>query len=216
MKTHKEKQYFYTYALGLIVILLLLLGLFYRHNQYGDLQINSLDDNLSIFIDNKKIASKQDIDLSFKLKNGEHNIVISKENFWPWIKNIEIKRKTLNEINPFFIPQNTSGFLIGESDLEYANILSRFEKNLISAEALNKITNANLELKSKIKAIDFYKNRKDVVLVALPDGIYALETESKNIQNFQPIYKGQNPLFVKKDDSVIYILDNNNLMLVNY
>ncbi|MCK4386573.1 MAG: hypothetical protein KAV41_00595 [Candidatus Pacebacteria bacterium] len=216
MKTHKEKQYFYTYAFGLIAILLLLLGLFYRHNQYGDLRINSLDDNLSIFIDNKKIVSEQDINLSFKLKNGEHSIVISKENFWPWIKNVEIKRKTLNEISPFFIPQNTSGFLIGESDLEYANILSRFEKNLISAEALNKITNANLELKSKIKAIDFYKNRKDVVLVALPDGIYALETENKNIQNFQPIYKGQNPLFVKKDDKSIYVLDDNNLMLVNY
>ena len=216
MKNYREKYKFNIYACLLAAILLFMIGLFYRQNQYGNLQINTLDENLSIFIDNKKEKSEQDINPNFKLKSGEHSIIISKDNFWPWIKNIEIERKKAVEINPFFVPQNTRGLLIGEIDSEYASIMSQFEKNLILTEAFDKIINDNSELKSKITAIDFYKNRKDVVLIAMPDGIYALEIENENIQNLQPIYKGKNPVFAKKDNNSIYILDNGNLMLVNY
>ncbi len=216
MKNYRKKYKLNIYACLLAATLLFMIGLFYRQNQYGNLQINTLDENLSIFVDNKKEKSKQDINPNFKLKSGEHSIIISKDNFWPWIKNIEIERKKAVEINPFFVPQNTRGLLIGEIDSEYASIMSQFEKNLILTEAFDKIINDNSELKSKITAIDFYKNRKDVVLIAMPDGIYALEIETENIQNLQPIYKGKNPVFAKKDNNSIYILDNGNLMLVNY
>jgi hypothetical protein len=36
----------------------------------------------------------------------------------------------------------------------------------------------------------------------------------KNNQNFMPLYIGQEPSFIKKDDSGIYVLDNKALMPV--
>ncbi len=206
----------YGYIIGLIIILVVVLGVFYRNDQYGTLQIESLDENLIIFIDNQRKTAKQDINPQFELKSGEHTVVISKDRFWPWIKEIEIKKEKSTKIQPFFIPQNTSGLLIGKEDSEYTQITSLFQKNLISDEAYSDISDVNQTLKTSITAIDFYKNRKDVVIISSGDGIYALEIGSENIQNFQPIYKGINPIFVKKDSSSIYVLDNDNLMIVNY
>ena len=205
-----------TYAIGLIIVLVIIFGIFYRNNQYGTLQIKSLDENLTIFIDNQRKTTRQDINPEFNLRKGKHTIVMAKERFWPWIKEVVIKRGDNPIIYPFFVPQNTSGLLIGEKDSEYTYIMSLFRKDLISNEAIEKISDTNVKLKASITAIDFYKNRQDVVIIASGDGVYALETESANIRNFQPIYKGKNPVFVKKDNSSIYILDSNNLILVNY
>jgi len=217
MEKDKQKNgYPYRYTVGLIVILVIIFGIFYRNNQYGILQIESLDENLIIFIDNQRKTAQQDINPQFKLKNGQHTIVVSKDKFWPWIKEIEIKKETDIKIKPFFVPQNTSGLLIGKEDPEYSQIISLFQKNLISDDAYSNISSTNSTLKTSITAIDFYKNRQDVVIISAGDGIYALEIGNEDIQNFQPIYKGINPVFVKKDSSSLYVLDNDNLMIVNY
>ncbi|MFH1402390.1 MAG: PEGA domain-containing protein [Patescibacteria group bacterium] len=215
-KVKKQKNSLIYYTTLLIAVLLGIIYLFYNNNQYGFLQISSLDENIAIFIDNKKAISERDINPNFKLKNGEHTIIVSKENFWPWTQTIKIKRKETVATTPFFVPQNTSGVLIGASDPEYANILSLFQKNIISQKAFEKIADKNLELKSKIKALDFYKNRIDVIIVAVATEVFALEIEGEDVQNLQPVYTGKNPVFVKKDNNSIYILDDNNLMLVNY
>ncbi len=215
-KGKSRKKQPYIYAIGLIIVLVVIFGIFYKNNQYGTLQIESLDEDLTIFVDNQKKITQQDINPQFKLKNGEHTIVISKDGFWPWIKEIEIEKKSDTVVQPFFIPQNTSGMLIGKEDPEYLYILSFFQENLISNQAMGNILNDNTDLKKSITAIDFYKNRDDVVIITSGDGVYALEIGSENIQNFQPIYKGKNPVFVKKDSSSIYILDSDNLMIVNY
>ncbi len=201
----------------IIILLLILIGIFwlnYNKNQKGFLQINSLDQTLTIYIDNVETNSKNDINPEFKIKKGPHTVIIHKEGHWPWTKEIIITEQEITKINPFFIPQNTSGFLIEKADPEYWKILALFKKDLISQEAFNKIS--TIEIKSQIKAIDFYKNREDVILMALAEGVYALGIDYKTEQNLQPIYKGKNPLFVKKDDNSIYILDNNNLMEVSY
>jgi len=211
---NKKQSYFY--AIILITLLVVILGIFYRNNQYGTLQIKSSDEGLTLFIDNQRVEIEQKINPQFKLKNGKHTVVIAKDKFWPWTKEVEIKKETDSVVQPFFIPQNTSGLLIGEADSEYLQIMSLFQKDLISQPALAKIPKENALLKETATALDFYKDRQDVVIIASGDGIYALEIDSKNIQNFQPIYKGAHPLFVKKDNLTLYILDNNNLMLVNY
>jgi len=215
-KTKPTRKRSFIYTVGLIIILIIIFGILYRNSYYGTLQVKSLDKNLIIFIDNQRKTISQDINPEFKLRNGEYTIVVSKERFWPWIKEVEIKREDNLTIQPFFIPQNTSGLLIGKEDSEYQYIMSLFQKDLISSQAMKKISDSNTKLKTSITAIDFYKNRQDVVIIASGDGVYALEINTENFQNFQPIYKGKNPVFVKKDNSSIYIFDSENLILVNY
>jgi len=215
-KNKQNKKHSYIYIFILIVILTVVLTTTYKNNRDGILQIQSLDENLIIFIDNQRELAQQDINPSFDLEEGKHTVVVSKDKFWPWIKDVNIEKQTTSKIQPFFIPQNTSGLLIGEIDPEYARIISLFQKNLTATSTLANIPDKSLYFKESITAIDYYKNRQDVVIISFGDGIYALEIISDNIQNFQPIYKGKSPVFVKKDSSSIYILDDNNLMLVNY
>jgi len=199
------------------ILVLILVGMFwfsYNENQKGLLQINTLDQTLVFYIDNTKEESENDINPKFKIKKGDHTVIVYKEGSWPWTKEIKIIEQKTIKINPFFVPQNTSGFIIKKADSDYWKILARFKQNLISSDAYNKIP--SLEIKNQITAIDFYKNREDVILMALAEGIYALGIDYETEQNLQPIYKGTNPLFIKKDDNTIYILDNNNLMEVAY
>lgn len=214
MKNRKKEKS----SLMLIGVLILILGGFFYFNydkkQKGFLQINSLDETLTVYIDNVKEDSKNNINPEFKIKKGVHNVIIHKEGYWPWTKEVQILGETTLELNPFFIPQNTSGFMIGKTDPEYWDIWSLFQKDLISADALSTIS--TIEIKDQITAIDFYKNRTDVVLMSLADGVYALGVDYQTEQNLQPIYKGKNPTFVKKNDDSIYIMDNGNLMEVGY
>jgi hypothetical protein len=216
MKKHRQsKKGPYIYAFILIIILGVLFGLAYKNNQYGTLQIKSLDEDLTIFIDDQRKIAEQDINPQFDLKEGKHVIVMARNNFWPWIKEVDIKKQRISTVQPFFIPQNTSGILIGETDPEYSRIISLFQGNLIATSTMDRITEVNYKLKSSITSIDFYKDRQDIVVISSGDGIYALEIGS-GIQNFQPIYKGKKPVFKKRDSSSIYVLDDNNLMLINY
>lgn len=60
-----------------------------------------------------------------------------------------------------------------------------------------------------IKSIDFYKNRRDVVIFAAGSSIYAIEVDREGTQNFQPLYKGGDPYFYQTDKGVLYIKDGN-------
>ncbi|MCH7883160.1 hypothetical protein IIA95_01965 [Patescibacteria group bacterium] len=60
--------------------------------------------------------------------------------------------------------------------------------------------------RSEIKNISFYPGRDDVILLAIENGVFALEIDGRGTRNFQPIYKGKDPTFARLDDA-IYILD---------
>jgi len=74
-----------------------------------------------------------------------------------------------------------------------------------------------LESDNDVRNIDFFKGRDDVLLVALQNGVFAIEVDRRGAtQNFQPVYKGTaSPLFKVKDDSAIYVLDGQLLFLVS-
>ena len=210
MKTIKRPNSLTKITILIAIFLAVITYLFYHYNQYGTFHIqNTQSDNLSVFVDNQE--KKINEDLIFKTKKGEHSIILSQNNFWPWTKTITIEPKSQTEINPFFVPQNTSGMIIGDADPEYYSILSLFNKNLINSEIINKINNPTLT--EKITALDYYKDRDDIVVMAIEEGVYAMEITQENLQ---PIYKGSNPKFVKNNNDTLYILDNNSLMIVNY
>ncbi|MBU4480214.1 hypothetical protein KKG48_02110, partial [Patescibacteria group bacterium] len=153
-----------------------------------------------------------------ELSPGSHSIILSKAGFWPWTKKVEIAKKEKKEIEPFFIPQNTNGFIINEQDPEYENIIFLFEtrKTHIDWEKNEYTPKIISDFETEIRTSDFYKDREDVIIIAVQNGVYALEINSDTTPNFQPIYKGGEPVFVKKDNNSIYIKDGELLMEVNY
>jgi len=70
----------------------------------------------------------------------------------------------------------------------------------------------------RIKNIDFYPRRKDVIIFSVDNGIYAIEIDGRGGRNIQPIYKGKDPTFIVSpnnnffSDKIIYVLDDKNLI----
>jgi hypothetical protein len=65
-----------------------------------------------------------------------------------------------------------------------------------------------------VRNVAFYKDRTDAVIFSLNNAIYVIETDNSGLQNFLPIYKGQEPDFITLDQNSIYVLDGQNLMQI--
>jgi hypothetical protein len=55
-----------------------------------------------------------------------------------------------------------------------------------------------------IRGISFLSERNDAVLVAVSNGIFALDLDPAEIKNFQPLYRGVTPTFARRDAHSIY------------
>lgn len=67
--------------------------------------------------------------------------------------------------------------------------------------------------KSEIRGVSFYPGRRDVILLAVENGIFAIELDGRGTRNFQPVYKGKNPTFAVLR-GLVYILDDGRLFEV--
>ncbi len=65
-----------------------------------------------------------------------------------------------------------------------------------------------------VRNADFMPGRRDIIVAAVQNGIFAIEIDGRGGRMLQPIYKGKNPFFVfdEKNDSIIYVLDEDALM----
>lgn len=66
-----------------------------------------------------------------------------------------------------------------------------------------------------VSNIDFFPARRDAIIAAISNGIYAIELDGRGGRSVQPIYKGKQPDFaIFKGEKTIYILDGGNLSRV--
>lgn len=59
---------------------------------------------------------------------------------------------------------------------------------------------------SVVRHIDFYPGRDDAVIIAVAEGIFALEFDTRKYQNFYTLYKGERPDF-RVFDGTVYVRD---------
>jgi len=275
----KRRFYFILFCLIFIaaIPLILLYTNGYRINsdfeivETGGIYIYSPQAGSDIYINNKKkdrtTIFNKDIFVQ-NLKPGTYKILIAKEGFWPWAKEVEVKERHVAEAIAFLIPKQPSWKIITEYiagdeavngtttkttkqiNSEYKKILALFEEKEKSKEKLeieigikkNTADEDRVEEFSKrkrtglwsedtrifamwlsdekympnyfciggicqnpllvfsstekIKSLGFYPGREDVILFAVGIGIYALEIDGRIHQNFQPLYKGADPIFI--------------------
>jgi hypothetical protein len=69
---------------------------------------------------------------------------------------------------------------------------------------------------SPIKNADFFPGRRDLIIVAVQNGIFALEIDERGGRIRQPIYKGKDPTFaVFPNEKKVYVLDEGVLSAIN-
>jgi len=66
-----------------------------------------------------------------------------------------------------------------------------------------------------VSHIDFFQNREDVLLMTTPDGVFAIEIDSRGTQNFQPLYQEGGADFRIDKNGSVYILDGDSLFILD-
>jgi len=73
-----------------------------------------------------------------------------------------------------------------------------------------------LDSKFEIKSADFYPGRKDLVIVSVDNGVYAIEIDARGGRMLQPVYKGKNPVSITyENDPYVYVFDENSLLQIS-
>ncbi len=192
----------------------------------------------SVYIDSssKTTATKNNEELTFKLSPNNHTIIISKDGYFPWKKDVTIPSSGEVTFSPVFVPTSTNGEIITKDDKNYTEIKQKVtsndlptrqdplyskdqstfmwvEDNAIVTQS-GSHTERVIQPDTIIRNADFYKDRNDIVMFSIENAIYLIEASKEGGQNFMPIYRGQDPTFVKADDNSIYVFDNNILMQI--
>lgn len=231
------------------------LGADLRFYKTGGLYVSSPVAGSKIFINNKerKETNLWQSGLFLQsLKPVKYSILVAKDGFWPWQKNLIVKEQSVTEARAMLIPKEPKGEII--SNEEIFTSLKTLKENLSTTtnerfssnqrekiwwnSADNEVWIKWLGLKESlpyffcddlscaeekmilrsvfpIRNVDFYPNRKDIIVLAVQNSIYALEIDGRGGRMLHPIYKGKEPIFIiPKNESLIYILDEDNLIKI--
>jgi hypothetical protein len=195
---------------------------------------------MTLFVDDQKewTTTGEKESITLPLSVGEHRVIIARSGYFPWSQKITIKPETRTAIEPFFVTENATGEIITAKDPQYWELRSKVKNSPLPTKD-NPRTQNNIQIwaeqntlmmktadgpvqtihifKTHILSLDFYKDRDDVAMVATENGIFDLELiEDAQYKgaNIFPVYKGNEPVFLKTDPHFIYVLDGENLMQV--
>lgn len=192
-----------------------------------------------VYSDDKKLtttsADNQTVVIPLSVKT--HDIIIGREGYFPWMAQATIQPETKTTLRPIFVTQNATGQIITQRDPQYWTLWNQVRTTKLPTEATPKtsngvhiwVTDNTIYLKENdvikkiitpkdtVRSLDFYKDRTDVIIFASDVGVYAMdavENAPDKVVNFFPLYKGVKPVFQKTENSFLYVLDGENLMMV--
>ncbi len=72
-----------------------------------------------------------------------------------------------------------------------------------------------LETKTKVKTFDFFPGRDDLLVVALSQGVYAIEIDNRSTQNIQTIHEASGSDFRIRNDEIIILEKDKKLFKIS-
>ena len=244
MKENKKKYLAGGIVLLIIIILVILYSIGYRiRNNFtigkiGYVTMTIPLPDTSVFIDesDKVVTSQKNEVVRIPFSPNKHSVIVSHDLYYPWKKDFDVPSADTLELFPIFISSNASGILIPTGDPEYWKIrnsitnssmptkenplISKNGKTLIWIENNTILAKINDEIQTvvqpqtKIKNLNFYKERQDAVVFSTGADVDVIEIDNPDNQNFMPIYRGTDPAFVIGELNFIYVLDGRTLMQV--
>ncbi len=222
-KISKKREVFFFY--GSIVFILLVisaLGLLYRSAyrfenfrivKTGTLEVSVFDEKASIFIDHEfkmtTLASEEIVKFN-SLSPTKHTVVVSKDNFYAWRKNIEIAGDSLTSVAAFLIPTKPSLRKIEDYD-EKNKVKALFSDNELPTEKKKRVVE-NIALWSDGRDIlaQWIGNKNSIPLFlcekscdATPTQIYRLPQNVRNLD----FYKDRSDIVIVSFDKGVYVIE---------
>jgi len=205
----------------------------------GALEITLPLKNTIVYVDDKKLVTteKENQTVTLPLSVNTHDIIIGREGYFPWMAQVITQSGKTTTLNPIFVTQNTTGQIITQKDPQYWTLWNQVRTTALPTETNpkvsgdihiwvkdntiymkeNEVVKKIITPKDAVRSLDFYKDRTDVIIFASDTGIYAMdavENATDKVVNFFPLYKGAKPVFTKTENSFLYVLDGQNLMMV--
>lgn len=130
-----EKYRKIAYIVIPLLVIILLLGVLYQNGyritpnfkivKTGTLKLNISLDNPVVFISNEEQETKTALDGSYlveKITPGAVSVIVSKEGYWPWTKDVIIDEERITELDTFLVPRNPIKRIIQKNTEEFRNI----------------------------------------------------------------------------------------------
>lgn len=286
-----KKRRIYFYILSIIFLVAIPVVVLYTSGyrlgpkftlvETGGMYIYSPEAGSSIYVDSKKERETGTFQKDWFVQDvspGTYTILIVKDGFWPWMKEVVVEERKVAEAIAFLVPTEPEMEMIPkileewdgkatttEPNAAYIEARALFleKKEVVVAKATSTDEKTTEEFVPEkisshgrvglireenriiahwlkrpedlpnyfcrngvcaspvlafssvmpIRSFDFYPGRDDVMLIAAQNVIFAVEIDTRKIQNFQPIYKGTSPDFrwsnrglVVKDGETIFRL----------
>lgn len=112
-----------------------------------------------------------------------------------------------NVLNPIFSSDKNSALFVGDNTIYISWVADENPPaQFCDKEACQRIFPVTFST-SPVKSVSFFKDRSDIVLFSAGNSIYAIEADHKGTQNFEPIFRGLDPIFTTLPDGTIYVKD---------
>jgi hypothetical protein len=180
----------------------------------GTISIKSPAYETAVVIDTKlaQVIKNPGETFSSQYPEGKHDILVSRGGYWPWQQKVTLSAKETIALSPFFVKKEIIPSTITPEDPEYFNALSLLENNGISGDMGPLVAKTNLK---DVRSAVYFPGRTDVLLVAVKDGVYAIDVNNSSPRNFMPIYKGTSPIFVITQNNILYVKDGDSVLRIS-
>lgn len=158
--------------------------------------------------------------LSFSYPVGKHEVIVSKTGFWPWMQNVNVLKSQPAELKPFLLEKTPKTEQIVRMSFdgtatkinqEYYAALAFFEKVSVPENMTSLVLAAGIK---NARAADFFPGRNDVLLVAANQSIFAIDAKNTDPRNYQPVFTGTAPVFVKGADNALLVKDGDAIYMM--
>lgn len=157
MKSNEQiKKDIFTYGgWSLIVVLAIIIpGLIFESgyslnglkiSKPGKIIIQNFPEDGEIYLNGKKTGyiteeSLSDTVVIEKVKADEHEIIVSKQGYYPWTEKFTLKSNQTLTLKVFNVLQNQSGEIVGSNDPDYYKIISSIRENSLPTSNNPKIS----------------------------------------------------------------------------
>jgi hypothetical protein len=149
---------------------------------------------------------------SSQYSEGKHDVLVSRGGYWPWEQKITLAAKQAISLEPFFVKKEIVPSIITPEDPQYSNALSLLEQTGVSGDMGPLVAKTGLK---DVRSAVYFPGRTDVLIVAVKDGIYAIDVHNTTPRNFMPIYKGGSPVFVITEHNILYVKDGDSVLRIS-
>lgn len=126
----KERKYILIALAAVVVVLLVVLTFSVFGSSTIELTVSHKDAVALIDEDGEKTAEENQ-QFSFDVKTGEHFVIVTKNGYWPWIKEVTMNRGETKKFHSFNVPTQSSGSIITRNDPDYDSIIEDIENSAL-------------------------------------------------------------------------------------